>query len=208
MPHTVLGTNAGAVSHRLQSSSHSAGRKSAEEGPARLFLCGRCRAQVIICRRCDRGQIYCGQRCTQEARRSAQRAANKRYQTSHPGRIKACRPRPPISRAAKECDVSGFTPAALQCFGVEGARDRARENKTLLSTIRGDQHGSATGAAVAARRLFVKYSCLVVGPLEPINVEEDVTVTISAELEPQILRYHPCRKMAGRHHRPAPASTL
>jgi hypothetical protein len=67
---------------------HSVGSKSAEEVPARLFLCGRCRAQVLICSRCDRGQIYCGQRCAQEARRSAQRAANKRYQTSHRGRIK------------------------------------------------------------------------------------------------------------------------
>ena len=27
--------------------------------PARLFLCARCRVQVAICSRCDRGHIYC-----------------------------------------------------------------------------------------------------------------------------------------------------
>src|SRR2546429_5502931 len=74
------------------------------------------------------------------------------------------------------------------------ARQRARVNKTLLSTIGGHWHGSAIGAAVVARRLFAKDSCLVVGPREPINVEEDLTVTISAELEAQILRYHHVEK--------------
>jgi transposase len=42
--------------------------------------------------------------------------------------------------------------------------------------------------------LSAKDSCLVVGRLEPINVEEDLTVTISAELEAQILRYHHVEK--------------
>ena len=31
---------------------------------ARLFLCARCRRQVLICSRCDRGQQYCGARCS------------------------------------------------------------------------------------------------------------------------------------------------
>jgi predicted AAA+ superfamily ATPase len=36
---------------------------------ARLFLCARCRAQVLLCSRCDRGQVYCGPECSQSARR-------------------------------------------------------------------------------------------------------------------------------------------
>jgi hypothetical protein len=53
---------------------------------ARFFLCARCRAQVMICSCCDRGNIYCAQDCAQVARRSAQRAAGRRYQSSFRGR--------------------------------------------------------------------------------------------------------------------------
>lgn len=54
---------------------------------ARLFLCAACREMVIICRRCDRGQIYCAKGCAQQARRRAQRDAGRRYQTSRRGRL-------------------------------------------------------------------------------------------------------------------------
>ena len=54
---------------------------------ARLFLCARCRAQVLICSHCDRGQIYCARGCAQTARREAQRAAGRRYQASRRGRV-------------------------------------------------------------------------------------------------------------------------
>ena len=55
--------------------------------PARLFVCVRCRTQVLICSCCDRGQIYCAGGCAQEARYHAQRAAGRRYQTSRRGRL-------------------------------------------------------------------------------------------------------------------------
>ncbi len=57
------------------------------ETPARFFLCARCHEQVLICSCCDRGQIYCASGCAREARRHAQRAAGRRYQTSRRGRI-------------------------------------------------------------------------------------------------------------------------
>jgi hypothetical protein len=53
----------------------------------RLFLCARCRAQVLICSRCDRGQIYCGRLCSTQARVLAQRGAGRRYQASRRGRF-------------------------------------------------------------------------------------------------------------------------
>ena len=59
----------------------------AEDTPGRLFLCARCRTQVLICSCCDRGQIYCADDCAQEARREAQRAAGRRYQASFRGRV-------------------------------------------------------------------------------------------------------------------------
>lgn len=57
------------------------------EQPGRQFLCARCRDTVWICRRCDRGQIYCGRGCAQWARRLAQRQAGARYQRSRRGRF-------------------------------------------------------------------------------------------------------------------------
>jgi hypothetical protein len=54
---------------------------------ARLFLCGRCRAQVLICSHCDRGQIDCGDGCARAARRNSLRAAGRRYQASRHGRF-------------------------------------------------------------------------------------------------------------------------
>jgi hypothetical protein len=60
---------------------------------ARLFLCVRCKAQVLVCSHCDRGQIYCAQGCAQTARRDAQRAVGRRYQKSRRGRVNhAARP--------------------------------------------------------------------------------------------------------------------
>ena len=53
----------------------------------RLFVCARCRAQVIVCRRCDRGQIYCDGDCSQVARQASMREAAQRYQRSRHGRF-------------------------------------------------------------------------------------------------------------------------
>ena len=52
----------------------------------RLFVCLGCRSQVIICRCCDRGQIYCSGDCSRRARRPSPRAASQRYQAGFPGR--------------------------------------------------------------------------------------------------------------------------
>ena len=66
---------------------HPVACKRADATSARFFLCARCRTQVVVCCCCDRGQIYCTGACAQEARRSAQRAAGRRYQTSRRGRV-------------------------------------------------------------------------------------------------------------------------
>ena len=60
----------------------------AEPVSARLFLCGRCRRQVIICRCCDRGQVYCPDGCAGQARRQSLRDAGRRYERTLQGRRK------------------------------------------------------------------------------------------------------------------------
>ena len=60
----------------------------AEEAHAtpRLYLCVRCRDQVLICSCCDRGNIYCERDCAAASRRTRQRACGQRYQRSLRGR--------------------------------------------------------------------------------------------------------------------------
>lgn len=53
---------------------------------SRMFLCGCCRSQVLVCRRCDRGQIYCIKTCAQKVRYDRQREARRRYQATPRGR--------------------------------------------------------------------------------------------------------------------------
>jgi len=55
---------------------------------ARLYNCHLCHCQVIVCRHCDRGQIYCSSQCASKARRLSCRAAAKRYQNTYQGRLK------------------------------------------------------------------------------------------------------------------------
>jgi hypothetical protein len=56
------------------------------DATGRFFLCARCRAQVLICPCCDRGNIYCAEGCAEETRRSTQRSAGRRYQATPRGR--------------------------------------------------------------------------------------------------------------------------
>ena len=51
-----------------------------------FYLCARCGSRVLVCRRCDRGQIYCAGTCAQQARRHRQREARRRYQATPRGR--------------------------------------------------------------------------------------------------------------------------
>jgi len=87
----------------------------ADEVSCRLFLCGRCRSQVLVCRDCDRGQIYCFGTCAQDARRENQREARRRYQATPRGRaMHAARSR--RYRARGQC-VTDHSPANEQKAG-------------------------------------------------------------------------------------------
>ena len=57
------------------------------QSSARLFNCARCRCQVVICSHCDRGNIYCGKRCSEIARRHSRREASGRYERTRRGRF-------------------------------------------------------------------------------------------------------------------------
>ena len=54
---------------------------------ARLYNCVRCHCQVIICRHCDRGNIYCAKGCADSARADSLRRAGQKYQAGRAGRL-------------------------------------------------------------------------------------------------------------------------
>lgn len=54
---------------------------------ARLFNCVLCHELVNICSDCDRGNIYCSERCSTAARQLSMRKAAKRYQSTFQGRL-------------------------------------------------------------------------------------------------------------------------
>jgi hypothetical protein len=56
------------------------------ESDCRIFNCGRCQREVVICRRCDRGNRYCPP-CAPLARAEKQRAAGAVYQKTEAGRV-------------------------------------------------------------------------------------------------------------------------
>lgn len=55
-------------------------------GTARRYHCARCHHPVIICRHCDRGNIYCFDGCAQAANKERCQRNAKRYQRSAKGR--------------------------------------------------------------------------------------------------------------------------
>ena len=57
------------------------------ENTARLYNCARCHHQMTICSYCDRGNIYCGKSCSDQARRTSLNAASKRFQLTRRGRF-------------------------------------------------------------------------------------------------------------------------
>jgi len=52
----------------------------------RLYLCARCGRQVLICRHCDHGNVYCAEVCAKAARKESVREAGRRYQRTIQGR--------------------------------------------------------------------------------------------------------------------------
>jgi hypothetical protein len=79
----------------------------AEEASCRMFLCARCRSQVLVCRRRDRGQIYCAGTCAQQARCHQQSEGRRRYHaTAHDPAMHADRNRRYRSRQRGVTDHS------------------------------------------------------------------------------------------------------
>ncbi len=138
MPHTVLGTGAGRVFHERQVpvDSSLASRETPMENAGRLFLCHCCRIQVVVCSRCDRGQIYCAGDCAEMARKASLREAGQRYQKSRRGRFKhAERTRRYRLRQQKVTHRGSMPPAQSDLLAANSAvgREAATAGSTATS---------------------------------------------------------------------------
>jgi hypothetical protein len=187
---------------------------------ARIFICARCRRQVVICSHCDRGNRYCGPSCAHSARRHPQREAAQRYQRTRRGRFAhAARQRRYRQRA--NVTHQGFARRRPHCPPRREGRG-ARGPRLAPATV-------ATGVDAPVRRFCAWASCGAArrrrpcpcrprgGPaprrLEPLsggrsNCAEDTTVTIPAALEAQILRYFHVDQALARAGRRPKASTM
>ena len=104
------------------------------ESTGRLFNCHRCRVQVVVCRVCDRGQIYCAEGCAKDARRAAMRQAGRRYQSSRRGRLKhAERSHRYRRRQQKVTHQGSMPPAQRDLLAVNSAV--GREPAAVGSTV-------------------------------------------------------------------------
>jgi len=138
------------------------GSQDDDAAPARLFLCASCRAQAVICSCCDRGQIYCAGDCARHARRHAQGAAGRRYQSSRRGRLAhAARARRYRARCKKvthhgspEPAVDGLLPTGPPAMASAAASsdERQRQRVARHSSRGGGPAGLSLNTQRAALR--------------------------------------------------------
>jgi hypothetical protein len=130
--------------------------------PARLFVCVRCRTQVLICSCCDRGQIYCAGGCAQEARYHAQRAAGLEAAKSAASSIPL--PASTVRHGKLRFGRSAFVGSSVEVgrwYAVRAVsatwlppcRESAISRAEAPPSLSGIQNGAPTSGPMAERRL-------------------------------------------------------
>jgi len=129
---------------------------------ARLFNCARCQCQVMICRRCDRGNMYCGSNCSQSARRDSIRAAGRRYQRSRRGRFQHAERQRRYRSRRRKVTHQGFAPTASDdVLGAESkALDLVHHPDPLLETQEPHCHFCQCACSSFLRLTFLHRSAL------------------------------------------------
>ena len=106
------------------------------DATGRFFLCAGCRAQVVICSPCDRGQRYCAGGCGQAAREHSVREAGRRYQYSRRGRFNhAARNRRYRARQRNVTHQGSPAPAADDLLPVTSTTRDRHAATTVLDLV-------------------------------------------------------------------------
>jgi hypothetical protein len=99
------------------------------DNTARLYSCLRCYSQIIICRHCDRGNLYCID-CAPKAGKDAKNRAASRYQASHLGRLKhAARQRRYRERLKHKVTHKGSCGLSIRDLLIE-KREKAKNSES------------------------------------------------------------------------------
>lgn len=101
----------------------------------RLYNCRRCGVQVRICRRCDRGNIYCAGECAQIRRRESLRRAAARYQRTRRGAHR---------HAARQ---RRFRTRQLRAVTDQGCHHGAMARKVAIPTVTSSKSSHASDDA-------------------------------------------------------------
>ena len=138
----------------------------------RLFNCKRCRSQVIICRSCDRGQVYCSKACSARSRTERRREARARYRRTEKGRETGRRRQrryrirlADLARAAARIvRITGTeTAVAVLPGGVPAAPGDAGSEKTVTDHPSGPLPAPLAAVPTARKRRGSPLRCAVCG---------------------------------------------
>ena len=132
-----------------------------------------CGAAFWICRHCDRGHRYCGERCRQKKRRQQTRDANRRHQQSRGGAARSPRPAtglpekvPPPAR-----DGSYFRPSP-PIRQHQKTMDETAKKAALLGGISASAAIEAVSSRHPARLHCVWAHAGVIGPERGAVIDE------------------------------------
>ena len=147
--------------------------------PARRFLCARCRAPMLVCSHCDRGQIYCATGCAAAARQHSQREAGRRYQGSLRGRFRhAARTRRWRERQALQAE-SGGPPEMARPQSVTHQGSPAPTSDAVLVAVPSTVAATVAPAAAAPPIQPCKTVSTAVSAAVSVAVTAAVTAAVS-----------------------------
>ena len=114
----------------------------------RLAFCSRCWTRFAVCRACDRCQVYCGRRCSEQARLENLREIRRRYRRTERGR--AAHREQERRRRQRRCSL----PSAPASVGDQGGVQALRMIlcSKLASAAAGNQDQEASAPAAAGLR--------------------------------------------------------
>jgi hypothetical protein len=117
----------------------------------RAICCQGCEQWFVLCSSCDRGQRYCGELCSEEARRVSVQAAGAKYQRTERGRaLHAERQR--RYRARRQAAAASVTHQGCSDSGEPSAIvERAQEARC---TVNAAAIGPIEHATTANNRLY------------------------------------------------------
>jgi hypothetical protein len=115
---------------------------SALQESARVFACARCGVLVVVCTRCDRGQIYCDGECREIRRNETERRAAKKFQATPNGALKHAKRQKRYRQKKAKLKAAASPPQRDQDGGQDSGSRVPGESPTRHSPVAGLPRGA------------------------------------------------------------------